>query len=132
MTDGPYAERRAFERALHDGVQQDLVGLAVNLQLARELCDRDPGGVKPFLEELRRDVHAALDEVRRLGNVIYPPVLADHGIAEALRSAGVEVEARAIQRYPAEVEAAAYFACVGADRVRLWDEQGSLRFRALG
>ena len=131
MTASRYEERRGFERALHDGVQQQLVALAVNLQLARELCDSDPERVKPFLDELARDVHAALDEVRELGQVIYPPVLADHGVAEALRSAGVRVDATGLGRYRADVEAQAYFTCAGAGRVRLWDEQGSLRFEVL-
>jgi signal transduction histidine kinase len=132
-----YEERRAIERALHDGVQQHLVALAVNLQLARELCDSDPVAVKAFLEGLGRDVHAALDDVRRFGNTIYPPVLTDHGVAEALRSAGLRVDAEGVGRYTAEVEASVYFACVearklaGSDSVRLWDEQGSLRFDVL-
>ena len=131
MTADQYEERRAFERALHDGVQQQLVALAVNLQLARELCDSDPGAVGPFLEELARDVHAALDDARQLGHDIYPPVLTDHGVAEALRAAGVRVEGPGVGRHPAAVEAAAYFACVGAGTVRLWEEQGSLRYEAL-
>jgi Histidine kinase len=131
VTGDAYEDRRAFERALHDGVQQHLVALAVNLQLAAELCDRDPGAVKAFLEELSRDVHAALDDVRALGQAIYPPVLTDHGVAEALRSAGVRVEAECLGRYPAEAEAKAYFACAGARSARLWDEGGSLHFEVV-
>ena len=131
MTATPFEERRAFERALHDGVQQQLLALAVNLQLARELCERDPSAACDALEALRLDVHTALDDVRRLGNAIYPAVLADHGVTEALREAGLRVEAPDVGRYPTEVEAATYFACVGARSVRLWDERGSLRFEAL-
>ena len=131
MTAEHYEERRAIERALHDGIQQHLVALAVNLQLARELCDTDPTAVKDFLDELGRDVHAALDDVRRLGQAIYPPVLTDHGIAEALRATGVRVDAPGVGRYPAEIEAGVYFACVEATAVRLWDEQGSLRYEVL-
>lgn len=131
MTTGRYEERRAFERALHDGVQQHLVALAVNLQLARDMCERDPAAVVPFLDELARDVHAALDDVRALGQDIYPPVLTDHGVAEALHCAGVRVEAPGVGRHPAEVEAKVYFACVGAGTVRLWEEKGSLRYEAL-
>ena len=131
MTATPFEERRAFERALHDGVQQQLLALAVNLQLARELCERDPANVAAFLEGLRGDVHAALEETQRLGNTIYPAVLADHGVPEALRAAGVRVEAVGVGRYPTELEAAAYFACIGARSVRLWDEQSSLKFKAL-
>ena len=50
------SERRRIERELHDGTQQDLVALAVNLQLARELADADPPAAKSLLEELRDDV----------------------------------------------------------------------------
>jgi signal transduction histidine kinase len=128
---GHYAERRAIERTLHDGVQQHLVALAVNLQLARELCDSDPGAVKAFLDELGHDVHDALDDARRLAQAIYPPVLADHGVTEALRAAGVRVEASGIGRYPPDVEAAVYFACADAHAVRLYGEKGSLRYDVL-
>jgi signal transduction histidine kinase len=123
-----YEERRAIERALHDGVQQHLVALAVNLQLARELCDTDPAAVKDFLDALGRDVHVALDGVRERGPSIYPPVLTDHGVAEAMRAAGVRVDAADVGRHPADVEATVYFACVGAVAVRLWEENGVLRF----
>jgi signal transduction histidine kinase len=131
MTADEYQQRRAFERALHDGIQQQLVALAVNLQLARELCDSDPGAVGPFLQDLSRDVHAALDGVRALGQDVYPPILTDHGVAEALRAAGVRVEDPGVGRHPADAEAAVYFACVGAGAVRLWEDQGSLRYEAL-
>jgi signal transduction histidine kinase len=127
----PYEQRRGFERALHDGVQQHLVALAVNLQLAADLVDRDPDALKPFLAEMGRDVHAALDDVRALGQAIYPAVLTDHGVAEALRSAGVHVEDGDVGRYPPDIEAAVYFACAGAHAVRLHDEQGSLRYQVL-
>jgi signal transduction histidine kinase len=128
VTAGRYEERRALERELHDGVQQHLVALAVNLQLARELCDSDPAAVKRALEELAHDVHAALEDARALGQAIYPPVLTDHGVAEALRAAGVRVAAADVGRHPPEVEAAVYFACAGASAVRLWVQDGALRF----
>jgi signal transduction histidine kinase len=138
-------ERRAIERDLHDGVQQHLVALAVNLQLARELADSDPSALKALLEEIGQDVRDALESVRELAYGVYPPLLIDRGLAEALRgaAAGVivvtHVEAEAIDRYPAEVEASAYFACLEAlaaaaeharpetrATVRLWGEQGAL------
>jgi signal transduction histidine kinase len=131
MTPTPFEQRRALERALHDGVQQQLLALAVNLQLARELCDTDPGAVGAFLEQLRRDVHLALDDAQRLGNAIYPAVLADHGVAEALRAAGVLVQSTDVGRHSTEVEATAYFACVGARSARLWEEQNSLRYEVV-
>src|SRR5438876_4805643 len=80
------AERRRIERDLHDGVQQHLVALAVNLQLARQLADSDPEALRSLLDDLTRDVHEALESVRALARQVYPPLLLDRGLAEALRS----------------------------------------------
>jgi signal transduction histidine kinase len=140
-------ERRRIERDLHDGVQQHLVALAVNLQLARELADSDPAALKTMLEEIGQDVRVALESTRALAYSVYPPLLLDRGLAEALRGAAAggavptRVEAEATERYPPDVEAAAYFACLealaaAAERtnptkqatVRLWAEQGALFF----
>jgi signal transduction histidine kinase len=137
------ADRRRIERALHDGIQQDLVALAVNLQLARELCHRDPAAVDSFLVEIARDVHAALDGVRELAQVIYPRVLIDHGIAEALHAAAsaaevpTRIDAAGLGRYAPEVEGTMYFCCVealegsGQATIRLWEEDGLLAFDIL-
>ena len=137
------ADRRRLERALHDGIQQDLVALAVNLQLARELCRRDPAAVDSFLEEIARDVHAALDGVRELAQVIYPRVLIDHGIAEALRAVAsaaevpARIDAAGLGRYAPEVEGTVYFCCAealegsGPATIRVWEEDGSLAFEVL-
>ena len=70
------AERRRTERSLHDGVQQHLVALAVNLQLARQLVDTNPAALPALLDELSRDVHDALESARVLASEIYPPLLA--------------------------------------------------------
>ena len=141
------AERRRIERELHDGVQQHLVALAVNLQLARQFADTDPGAAKAILEESARDVREALESVRDLGLRIYPPLLSALGLGEALRAAAAEaglptrVEAPTLERYAAEVEAAVYFCCLDALEnaarhagagaravVRAWQEHGALRF----
>jgi signal transduction histidine kinase len=132
-------ERRRIERALHDGVQQDLIALAVNLQLARGLADSQD--VSSYLEAASRDVHDALDGVRALGQSVYPSLLIDRGLAEALRGAArtahmpTSVDAPE-DRYPPEIEAAVYFTCVRVldavearrARVRVWSERGSLLF----
>jgi signal transduction histidine kinase len=55
-------DRRGIERDLHEGVQQHLVALAVNLQLAGRLVNADPAAAKTLLEEMERDLHQALDE----------------------------------------------------------------------
>ena len=141
------AERRTIERDLHDGAQQYLIALAVNLQLARRLADSDPAALKLLLDEIGQHVHDALDDVRRLAWRIYPSFLLDRGLVEALRAAAAEaviptrVEATAIDRYSPELEATAYFCCVemlqaaaehpeASERatIRVSDSQDALRF----
>jgi signal transduction histidine kinase len=112
--------RRAIERNLHDGAQQHLVALAVKVGLARQLVESDPSTVATMLEELRGDVQTTLAELRELAHGIYPPLLRDRGLAEALRTAAnratlpTEVTAEGIDRYPTETEAAVYFCCLEA------------------
>jgi hypothetical protein len=105
------AERRAIERALHDGVQQDLIALSVRLQLARRVADDDPAAAVRLLDDMSRDVEDALDRVRRLADSVYPSLLSPLGLVEALRAAGHEVDAEGMGRLAPEVEAAAYFFC---------------------
>jgi signal transduction histidine kinase len=137
------ADRRSIERELHDGVQQHLVALAVNAQLAREVAGDDPVEALRLIDEVARDARAALEAVRDLAARIYPPLLPDRGLAEALRGAAaacrvpVHVEVVGVGLYPADVEAAAYFSCVEllgvvaerAERIELraWQEDGHLR-----
>lgn len=114
------AERRRIERDLHDGAQQHLVALAVNLRLARDLVEEDPPTAAAMLDELGASIKGTIQELRDLAHGIYPPLLMDSGLAEALRAAGgrsplpVDVEAQGIGRYPTEVEAAVYFCCLEA------------------
>jgi len=111
--------RRQIERNLHDGAQQHLVALAVKLGLARQLLDGDPAVLAPMLEELRGDAQETLTQLRELAHGIYPPLLMDRGLAEALRAAAnrstlpVDVVADG-GRFPGEVEAAVYFCCLEA------------------
>jgi signal transduction histidine kinase len=112
-------ERRRIERTLHDGVQQHLVALAVNVQLARELADSDPKALKALLDEIGQDVRDALESARGLAHGVYPPLLLDWGVAEALRGAaaerGIALTLEASQeRFPPCAEAAIYFCCVEA------------------
>jgi signal transduction histidine kinase len=88
------AERRRIERDLHDGVQQHLVALAVNLQLAGELTNSDPAAARTLLAEMGRDVQQALDETAQLAQRIYPQLDAI-GFAATLRSAAVNAGIRA-------------------------------------
>jgi signal transduction histidine kinase len=140
------AERRRVERDLHDGAQQHLVALAVNLRLTRELLADDPETAGAMIDQLADEVKATIQELRDLAHGIYPPLLADSGLAEALRAAGrrsplpVSVSAAGIGRYGLDVETALYFCCLEALQnaakhaagasvaVRLWEESGGLLF----
>ncbi|MGH2728802.1 MAG: histidine kinase, partial [Actinomycetota bacterium] len=79
------AERRKIERNLHDGAQQRLVALAVNLRLARQLAASAPDDANAMLEQLGTEIQETLEELRALAHGIYPPLLADRGLAEALK-----------------------------------------------
>ena len=140
------ADRRRIERELHDGVQQHLVAVIVNLQLARELADTDLEAAKAVLDELSADARQALASVRELGHELYPSLLRDRGLVEAVRAAAVASGARVrVETDPPrggeDADAAVYDCCVelignvaqhagtGARAtVRLWQEDGSVRF----
>jgi len=141
------AERRRVERNLHDGAQQHLVALAINLRLTRDIVAEDPDGAGEMLGQLAEDVQTTIKELRELAHGIYPPLLADNGLGDALRAAAsrsplsVRVSiADDVARYPAEVEAAIYFSCLESLQnaakhapgatvdLRLWTESGGLLF----
>ena len=113
-------ERRKIERNLHDGAQQQLVALAVKQRLAEGLIERDPQRARSVLTEAQADTVDALETLRDLARGIYPPVLADRGLAAALQAQvrratiPVQVHADGIERYEQEIEAAAYFCCLEA------------------
>jgi signal transduction histidine kinase len=114
------AERRRLERDLHDGAQQHLVALAVNIRVARDLVADDPASAASLLDELGEAVRTTINEVRDLAHGIYPPLLRDAGLVEALRAVArrqpqpVDLQAEDVGRYPADVEAAVYFCCLEA------------------
>jgi signal transduction histidine kinase len=109
------AARRAIERDLHDGAQQQLVALALSLRLARTRVDRDPAEAARMLDAATRDLQAALQSLRELARGIHPAVLSDHGLGAALEALAqrfpfpIEVGAVPEERLPDAVEAAAYF-----------------------
>jgi signal transduction histidine kinase len=113
-------ERRRLERNLHDGAQQHLVALKVKLGLAEMLLERDPTQAESALKQLKSDADEALETLRDLARGIYPPLLAEKGLADALASQArkatvrVTVDADGIGRYTQEVEAAVYFCCLEA------------------
>jgi signal transduction histidine kinase len=114
------AERRRIERDLHDGAQQHLIGLAVHLRLARDLADSEPAKTKEILDSLGDNVQEALDELRDLAHGIYPPLLQDRGLADALAAAAgrasvrTRVDTDGVGRYDPDIEAAVYFCCLEA------------------
>jgi signal transduction histidine kinase len=114
------AERRKIERNLHDGAQQHLVALAVNLRLTKDMLADDPEGAVEMLDALADAVKDTIQELRDLAHGIYPPLLMDSGLPEALRAAAnrsplaVSVTADDIGRHGTEIEAAVYFCCLEA------------------
>jgi signal transduction histidine kinase len=111
---------RKLERDIHDGAQQQLVALAVKQRLAASLIGKDDRQLRSMLDDLQSDTTDALENLRDLARGIYPPLLADQGLAAALgaqiRKSAVQVhlDADGIGRYPPETEAAVYFSCLEA------------------
>ena len=108
-------ERQRLERDVHDGAQQHLVALGVNLRLARLLVTRAPERAVQLVAEQRIAARDAMETVSRLANGIYPAVLVQAGLEPALNAAAsacpipVEVESSIVDRLPEEVEASFYF-----------------------
>ncbi len=114
--DAGAAELRRIERDLHDGAQARLIAMGMTLGTAEQLLDSDPAAVRVLLAEARDSSVKALVELRNLVRGIHPPVLADRGLADALRALALDSPVRTQLagelpgRPPAPVESAAYFA----------------------
>jgi signal transduction histidine kinase len=110
------AEMRRVERDLHDGAQARLVALGMTLDAAGQLIDINPAAAQALLTEARDNSVKALAELRDLVRGIHPPVLADRGLADAVRALALDsrLQVRVTNelpgRAPAPVESAAYFA----------------------
>ncbi|HEY7011386.1 MAG TPA: histidine kinase [Streptosporangiaceae bacterium] len=113
------AERRKIERNLHDGAQQQLIALTIQLGLLEESAD-DPAAIRELAPAVKDGLRAALDDLRDLARGIYPPLLADQGLLPALQAQArkatlpVEINAEGIGRYPQDIEAAVYFCTLEA------------------
>ena len=113
-------ERRRLERNLHDGAQQDLVTLAIKLRLLGMVMEEGNAEAGQLLGELQADAASALANLRDLARGIYPPLLEDRGLVEALRAQAnkspipVVVDADGIGRLGQNIEAAVYFCCLEA------------------
>ena len=108
-------ERRRLERNLHDGAQQRLVSLALQLRIVKATMRKDPDSAERLLAEADGELGQALDELRELARGIHPAVLTDRGLATALNVLAervpVDVELTAIpdERLPDPIEAAIYY-----------------------
>jgi signal transduction histidine kinase len=115
IVEAGYAERRRVERDLHDGAQQRLVALTMNLRLARNRLDSDPGATAELLDEALEELAAATSELRELARGIHPAVLSDHGLEAAIGGLAdrspvpVEILETPGERLPESVESASYF-----------------------
>jgi signal transduction histidine kinase len=113
-------ERSRIERDLHDGAQQRLIGLRIKLSVAEELAQVDTAAGVAAMHELGTDVDRTLEDLRALAHGVYPSLLTDRGLADALRSVLAEsplrthLVTRRLTRQPPEVETAIYFTCVEA------------------
>ena len=113
--DASIDERRRLERDLHDGAQQRLVALGMDLGIALEKLDTDPDAAKALVRDAHGDAQLALRELRDLARGIHPAVLTDRGLDAAVSGLAarspvpVRVRGSLARRPPASVEATAYF-----------------------
>ena len=116
------ATRRRLERDLHDGAQQQLVGLLLRLRLERSALAADDRVRRDLSAEVERQLQCAVDELRELARGLFPAALADEGLGPAVEdfadeaTVTVTVTGLPAQRLPEAVESAAYF--VVAEAVR--------------
>jgi signal transduction histidine kinase len=87
LVEAEHADRRAIERVLHDGVQQHLIALALELRNSAALLETDPTTAKVLLDEMARNTRQAIDDGRALAELIYPSFVEIGGVASALRAA---------------------------------------------
>ena len=119
-TEVAVAELRRIERDLHDGAQARLVAVGMSLRAAEELMRSSPEAALALVTEARKTSSRALDDLRDLVRGIYPPVLADRGLPEAVRALAldtpltVDADISLPGEPPMPVAAAVYFAIAEA------------------
>ena len=112
-------ERRKLERDLHDGVQQRLVAIGIDMELTGELSG-PASDVRRRLDGIVHNLDEALEELREIARGLYPPVLSDLGLVAALDrvqlrvGVPVEVHTTGVGRHPPEAESAVYYCCLEA------------------
>jgi signal transduction histidine kinase len=113
--DAAEAERRRIERDLHDGAQQQLLAVAMDLGRARAKLESDPEGAQQLIQQAHAGAKEAIVELRNLARGIYPAILTDRGLDAAISAVAarahvpVSVEVDLPTRPPAAVESIAYF-----------------------
>jgi signal transduction histidine kinase len=138
------ADRRSIERTLHDGLQQQLVALAVTLSRVEDVVEKDPTAAKAPLDELASLLGEAIAEAAKLAQRIHPPRLVDgRGLASALRAAaadagiGITVHVSTVDRAAPEMIAEIHRCCAEAlsaapsgtqATVSVFDVEGGVRF----
>jgi signal transduction histidine kinase len=144
IVEAGYEERRRLERDLHDGAQQEFVGAALSLRVAREKWSRAPDEAVGLLDSALEQLQAGLRDLRELAAGIHPRILSDRGLGAAVQALAarsmvpVELGPLPADRLPPAVEATAYFVVAEAltnaakharcDRaeVGVWVEDGSV------
>lgn len=115
ILDAVDGERRRIERNLHDGVQQQLVALGIDVARARARIDDDPDGARTLLDDARDKVRSSIGELRLIGRGLHPAVLDDRGLDAALSSVvadspiPVTVTMAVERRLPDDVATTAYY-----------------------
>jgi signal transduction histidine kinase len=115
IVEAGYEQRRRLERDLHDGAQQRLMALGINLRLVRERIEGDPREAAELLDASMQELNEATAELRELGRGIHPAVLTDRGLEAALKGlvgrspVPVELVETPRDRLPSSVESAVYF-----------------------
>ena len=110
------AARQRVTRDLHDGAQQHLVATLISLQLAQQRWESAPDRARDLLGQALTDTRRGIDDLRELAAGLHPAILAQHGLAAAVRALAdrvplpVEVDVPDI-RLPAPIEASLYFFC---------------------
>ena len=141
------ADRRQIERDLHDGAQQRLLSLGMDLGMALEKFDSDPNAARGLVGDAHAELQRAIAELRNLARGIHPAVLTDRGLDAALSALAarspipVRLDVQLRARPPASVEATAYFIVAetltnaarysnaNAVNVRVRDERGKLQIQ---
>jgi signal transduction histidine kinase len=115
VVDAADAERRRIERDLHDGTQQHLVSLAMNLGMAKEKLESDPAAAQALVTRAHQEAKDSIVELRNVIRGVYPAVLTDRGLDAALSALAarspipVRLDVDLPQRAGATAEAVAYF-----------------------